>query len=88
MDCRETDEVSVLLLSITGRPCVFAASAACGRGGGPELRGLVIPVISMFLKLSTSKDGFVALGGPLSAAARSTAGNVSICARACRSPLL
>lgn len=68
MDCREPEEVSVLLLlSKAGGFCLLGAGAACGTGAGPEFRGLDIPVMSMFLKPSTSNDAslFLALAVPL-----------------------
>jgi hypothetical protein len=77
IDCRETDEVSVLLLLSKTGPEMLAAGAACGMGAGPELRGLDIPVISMFLKPSTSNDGFVVPVITPSVAVRSIADNVS-----------
>jgi hypothetical protein len=71
-DCRETEEVSVpLLLSRVGRFGRFREGAAWGTGAGPELRGLVIPLMSMFLKPSTSNDGFVVPSSGRSAADRS-----------------
>jgi hypothetical protein len=72
IDCCETEEVSVpLLLSRVGGFGRAGEGAACGTGAGPELRGLVIPVMSMFLKPSTSNDGFVVPSSRRSAADRS-----------------
>lgn len=56
IDCRDMEEVSVLLLSkvARGRLDGFEAGADCR--GGPELRGLAIPCINRFLKPSTFRD--------------------------------
>lgn len=77
MDCREMDDVSVLLLSKT--EALMGLGAVAAGGGGPELRGLDIPVMSRFLKPSTSSDAFVEAGAALSVAVRSTAKHISGC---------
>lgn len=80
MDCRDIDDVSVLLLlSKTGGLMGFGVAATCD-GGRPELRGLDIPVISRFLKPSTSSDAFVDPGVVFSVAVRSIV-IISACAR-------
>lgn len=56
MDCRETDEVSVLLLSKAEAATGFGAVAVFG--DGLELDGLDIPVMRSLLKLSTSRFAF------------------------------
>lgn len=71
MDCRDTDDVSVLLpLSTT------AALAKLGAAGGCEAcaacRGYGLPVNSMFLKLSTSSEALLFPGIAPSADARSS----------------
>lgn len=72
MDCRDIDEVSVLLL-LSKREALmgFGAMAGAVCGNVPETGGLCIPVIRSLLKLSTSRDGFVVPGAVFSAAGRS-----------------
>lgn len=66
MDCRETDDVSVLLLlSKTQAPREFGVEAGC-EGWFGEGDGLEIPVISSRLKPSTSSEPFLDLGPFLS----------------------
>jgi hypothetical protein len=86
MDCRDIDEVSVLLLlsnwegligfrTVTGVGAGAGAGARAGTGAvcevWPELDGLWIPVMSNLLKLSTSRFGFAVPGDDLSAVGRS-----------------
>ena len=71
MDCREAEVSVLLLLSKAGGFWRLGAGAVCGTGAGPELRGLDIPDMSMFLKPSTSNDGFIVPGVDRSAAGRS-----------------
>lgn len=72
MDCRDTDEVSVLLpLSKMAGVELGGFEEGAFWGGGPELRGLLIPCISRFLKPSTFKDCRLTPGAGLSVAVRS-----------------
>jgi hypothetical protein len=57
-DCREIEEVSVLLLVSNCAP-VTGCDALVGCEGGPDGRGVDFPVRSRFLKLSTSKDALL-----------------------------
>jgi len=57
-DCREIDEVSVLLLVSNCAPA-SGCDTLVGCGGGPDGRGVGFPVMSRFLKLSTSKDALL-----------------------------
>ena len=68
IDCRDTDEVSVLLLLSNGVP-----PALVGCAGGPEGRGVGLPVKSRFLKLSTSRDALLFAGEGLCVLVRSLA---------------
>ena len=67
IDCRDTEDVSVLLLLSN---CVPLAPVGCA--GRPEGRGVGLPVRSRFLKLSTSKDALLLPGGDLCALVRSS----------------
>lgn len=58
MDCRDVDEVSVLLLLSKCAPLVVCdAAVVCG--GCPEWRGVGLPVRRRFLKLSTSREALL-----------------------------
>lgn len=82
MDCREVDEVSVLLSNAGGRLLIaFAAGAFCRGGCRPDPRGLEIPVISIFLKLSTSNVGLVGLVAVSSPGIRSGESFISMCSK-------
>ena len=67
-DWRDIDEVSVLLLLSNWMPL-----GMLGRGGCPDCRGFALPVMSKFLKLSTSNDALLLPGAALSVAVRSSA---------------
>lgn len=70
-DCRDIDEVSVLLLlSNCGPLGIFNCAVACAGGPGGRL-----PVSSIFLKLSTSKDALLLPNPGLSAGVRSSLGS-------------
>jgi len=71
IDCRDIDDVSVLLLlsnwtplGMLGRGVIF--------GDCPDWRGPGFPVMSRFLKLSTSRDALLLPDAALSAAVRSS----------------
>lgn len=70
IDCRDTEELSVLLLS----NCVLLVEceALPGRADWPEARGVGIPVMSRFLKLSTSSEALLLPGVGLCAFVRSS----------------
>lgn len=57
-DCRETEDVSVLLLVSNCAPAT-GCDALVDCCGGPDGRGVAFPVRSRFLKLSTSKEALL-----------------------------
>jgi hypothetical protein len=57
-DCREVEEVSVLLLVSNCAPAT-GCDVLVNCGGGPDGRGVGFPVMSRFLKLSTSRDALL-----------------------------
>lgn len=64
------EEVSVLLL-LSKMVGLSGLEAGAFGGGGPELRGLVMPCINRFLKPSTFNDCRLGPGATLSVAVRS-----------------
>lgn len=70
-DCRDIDDTSVLLpLSTTAVLAGLGATGACG--GCVVCRGYGLPVKSMFLKLSTSREALLLPWAAPSAGARSS----------------
>jgi hypothetical protein len=75
-DCRDIDDVSVLLLLSNWMPLgMLERGVVCV--GGPDWRGFALPVKSRFLKLSTSRDALLLPGAALSAAVRSSTAPLS-----------
>lgn len=60
IDCRDMDEASVLLL-LSNCALLAECGALPGCADGPEARGVGRPVMSRFLKLSTSRDARLVL---------------------------
>lgn len=70
-DCRDTDDVSVLLLLSNWTPLgMLGRGVACG--DCPDWRGPALPVMSRFLKLSTSNDALLLPDAARSANVRSS----------------
>jgi hypothetical protein len=76
IDCRDIEEVSVLLLLSKCAP-LTGCDAFVFWAGGPEGRGVGLPVRSRFLKLSTSRDALCWPGPGLCARVRSSPGSFS-----------
>lgn len=69
MDCREIEDVSVLLLSTMGAVMKLGVADDC-IDGDPECVGWAVPVINSLLKPSTSRDCLAAPDPALSGAVR------------------